>query len=124
MSSCSSLICSRGHIMFPPIPAWESIHPLLVHLPLGLLFITPLLVILGAFPTRAQSGFLLSAFILILVGTIGLWVAVASGKAGEEMAEKIPLAEPVLERHEELAELARNLFSGLAPLYGIFILAQ
>jgi uncharacterized membrane protein len=60
----------------------------------------------------------------MVLGTGGLWLAVASGEAGEDMAERIPAAKAVLERHEDLAELTRNIFTILTPIYAIIVVAQ
>lgn len=105
--------------LFPPIPAWNAVHPVLIHLPLGALPLAGLFVLLAAI-TKSQwsRAFSCSALLLLLIGAGGAMLAVLSGEAASELVEgTIPQAEAVLERHEELAELARTVFAGLAVVY-------
>ena len=100
----------------PPLPAWEGMHPLLVHMPLGILAIAPLLVILAMLGGRWARGLSLAAMVVILAGTIGLVLAVSSGEATEKFADGVPGAGAILDQHEEGAELVRNVFFGVSVL--------
>jgi len=108
--------------LFPPLPSWDASHPIIVHLPLGAFAIVPIFVVL-AIATREQwsKAFSISALVVLLVGVAGAMLAVMSGEAAHEIAEGAsPLAEladPVMEEHEELAELARTVFAVLGVLY-------
>lgn len=101
-------------IALPPIPTWEGLHPLVVHFPIALLLVAPLLVLLGALlaPPRGRP-WLFAALTLLVLGTAGTYLAVASGEATGELAERAPGVSPVLEQHEELAETTRAVFTGL-----------
>ena len=105
--------------LFPPIPAWNAIHPVLIHLPLGALPLAGVFVLLAAIAKGTWSrAFAVSALLLLLVGAGGAMLAVMSGEAASELVEgTVPAAEGVLEQHEELAELARTVFAGLAVVY-------
>ena len=35
-------------IEFPPIPSWDGLHPLIIHFPIVLLLVAPVLVLIGA----------------------------------------------------------------------------
>ena len=35
-------------IQMPPIPSWDGLHPLIIHFPIALLLVAPLLVLVGA----------------------------------------------------------------------------
>ena len=35
-------------IQMPPIPSWDGLHPLIIHFPIALLLVAPLLVLIGA----------------------------------------------------------------------------
>ncbi len=64
---------------------------------------------------------MVSAFVLMLIGTIAAFIAVATGEAAGEFAEKMTNAEAVLENHEELAETTRNIFAALTVIFGAFV---
>ena len=102
--------------MLPPLPAWDASHPLVVHFPIALLLAAPALVVLGLL-LPGQRGWLFAALTVMALGTAGAFLAAATGEAGENAAESIPAAKAVLDRHEDLAELARNLFLGLTALF-------
>lgn len=110
--------------MFPPLPTWPNSHPLIVHFPVALLLVAPVFVALGLLPRRG-TGFSLAALVLLLLGTLGAVVAVMSGEAAHEGGTLPAAAESVMERHEELAELARTVFIALTAGYaGILILPR
>ncbi|MBK8316106.1 MAG: hypothetical protein IPL01_19700 [Acidobacteria bacterium] len=109
--------------MFPPIPAWDSIHPLVVHFPIALLMIAPILVVIGLLWQKQSRGLYIAALVLMVIGTIGAFVAVSSGQAGEGMAEKIAGAEAILHQHEELAETTRTIFAALTLIFAAILFA-
>ena len=106
----------------PPIPPWEALHPAIVHFPIALLLVVPIFVVLALVQRRQRPGLSQAALILLLLGTVGAWVAVQTGEAAEERAEGIPGIEEVLEEHEHGGEDARNYFTGLTLLYAAIVL--
>lgn len=109
--------------MFPPIPGWEGLHPLIIHFPIALLIVAPLLVIIGVLIPRNGRAFIVSAFILMLIGTVGAFLAVSTGEAAGELAEHVNNVDAVLEQHEELAETTQIVFAGLTALFGVIVFA-
>jgi uncharacterized membrane protein len=107
---------------FPPIPEWDSFHPLVVHFPIGLLLLAPVLVVLGLVWKSKSKGFLLSAFVVMLLGTVAAFVAVSTGEAASELVERSDAISRALERHEELAETTRLIFTILTVLFGVLLL--
>ena len=103
--------------IFPPLPTWETAHPVVVHLPIGVLAAVPLIalwaMIAGA--NRRTVGW--AVMLLVLVGTTGTVLAAASGARAQEIANVPGGAAKLLDRHEELGELARNSFLGVAGAY-------
>lgn len=107
--------------MLPPIPAWDAMHPIIVHFPIALLLIAPLLILLGLIFYGQNRTFMISAFVLMALGTIAAVVAVATGSAAGELAERVANVESVLENHEELAETTRNIFLALTVIFGAIV---
>lgn len=98
-------------------------HPLVVHFPIALLLVTPLLILCSAmFPTQ-RTAFGLSALLLMGVGTLGAVVAVATGSAAGELAERSPQVVRALENHEELAESTRMVFVLLTAVFTAIVVA-
>lgn len=105
--------------MLPPIPPWEGFHPIVVHYPIALLTMAPVFLILGAL-WKAQSRAMFLAYVLMLAaGTATAFIATATGEASEHVVQIPGVAEQALERHEDLGELARNLFLALTIVAGI-----
>lgn len=106
----------------PPVPGWNELHPLVIHFPIALLLVTPLFIVVGVI-ANPQKGrpFLIAALVLMLLGTAGTFFAVATGEAAGEIAERTPVVSAVLERHEDLAEMARIVFSVLTFLFAAIL---
>jgi uncharacterized membrane protein len=111
-------------INFPPIPSWDGLHPLIVHFPIALLLIAPLFVLVGALlpPQKGRTWFL-TALVLMAVGTLSIFVAVSTGQAAGELADRNQAVSAVLERHEELAETTRIVFAVLTVIFATIVLA-
>jgi uncharacterized membrane protein len=108
-------------LIIPPVPKWDSLHPLVVHFPIALLLVVPIFVVLGlAFPqkTRAYS---IAALILMALGTVSAWVSVSSGVAAMQLAVTSGDGDQVLKDHAQLAHLTRNVFTGLLVLYALVL---
>lgn len=108
--------------MFPPLPLdWSGLHPLIIHFPIALLLVAPLLLILGVALKNGRRAYLVSALVLMVVGTITTYVAVSTGEAAGELAEGVGSVGAMLERHEELAETSRAVFTVLTLLFAALI---
>jgi uncharacterized membrane protein len=96
----------------PPIPSWSEIHPLIIHFPIVLLLVAPLF-ILAAMVMNPQKSrpLLIVALALMVMGTVSAFVAVSTGKAAAEVAERTLAASAVLERHEDLAHTTEFAFT-------------
>lgn len=108
----------------PPMPPWEGFHVLVVHFPVALLLVAPLLMLLAMFLRRRMPGFGLAAWIVLLLGTIAAWVAVASGQAAFLDTGEMPdAARAVMVQHGDMGEIVRDVFTGLCLAYGAVLLA-
>lgn len=109
-------------MLLPPLPTWDSLHPLVIHFPIALLMTAPIFVVLGLAIPRIGKWFHWSALLLMVLGTVGAWVAVATGEAAGELAQRTPAISEVLERHEELAEMTRTFFTILTLGFAAFLI--
>lgn len=102
----------------PPLPPWEGMHPLVVHFPIALLMVAPLLVLLAAlWPCKAKP-LMVASWIVITIGAGGVLLAAATGEDAKDAV--IGAGEGwygVMRQHARLGEIARNVFIGLWALF-------
>lgn len=106
-------------LQLPMFPGWDGIHPLLIHFPLTLFFLAPVFCLMAAATKAAmRRAFLISTLTLMLFGTISTYGAFAAGQAAATQDMSIE-ALATLERHRQLAELARSSFTLATLLFGL-----
>jgi uncharacterized membrane protein len=105
----------------PPIPSWDGLHPLVVHFPIALLISAPLLVVLGLLFRKDGRGLHLAALLLMVLGTVAAFVAVETGEAAAELADRTPEVMTVIQTHQRLAETTRYIFAGLTAAYALLL---
>lgn len=93
----------------------------MVHFPIGLLLVAPLLVILGLVLRPHERGLFIGAFSMMVVGTIAAWIAVETGEATASMGIVPDEAGPTLTQHAKLAENARTAFTLLTLAFGALV---
>lgn len=105
-------------LQFPPIPSWDALHPLIIHFPIALLLIAPIFIVVGAAlsPSKGRA-YLIAAMVLLLAGTLSIYVAVETGEAAGRLAERGPGTEQVLENHQSMAERTQAVFSVLSVIF-------
>ena len=106
----------------PPIPTWDALHPLIIHFPIGLLFIAPIMIVLGIIFKKHSTCLFVSALILMTIGTIAAYVAVSTGEAAGELADRTPAITEVIQKHNSFAETTRLVFTILTIIYLIILL--
>ena len=110
-------------LQLPPMPTWDAIHPMIIHFPIVLLLLAPFLIVVGAlYPPERGRPILYVALAVMIAGTLGTYIAVASGEAAAQLAERNPEVNAVLEHHEELAEATRIGFSVLTVVFATVLL--
>ena len=113
-------------LQLPPMPTWDSLHPLIIHFPIGLLFLCPLFVAISA-ALRPPKGkpFMIAAVLVLELGTVSLFVATSTGEAAAKLADRGGAVASVLATHEDLATETKVIFTGLcAILVGMFTLSE
>jgi uncharacterized membrane protein len=106
----------------PPIPTWDGLHPLIIHFPIGLLLVAPVLVLIGILmPPKKGRTMLLAAFVLMLLGTISVFIALETGEAAAEIADRTPEINAIIQQHESLAEKTRLTFSILTVAFAAIL---
>ncbi|MEC9373980.1 MAG: DUF2231 domain-containing protein [Planctomycetota bacterium] len=108
--------------LLPPIPAWNAVHPIVVHFPIALLLTAPLLAIAAILIRRHRTGLAAATLITLALGVAAAWLVVLSGEAGEDAAEAVAAASAVLETHEERATITTWIFTGAAAVYALLFL--
>lgn len=104
--------------MFPKIPSWEGMHPLVVHFPVALLLVAPLLVMLGIVLRAHARGLTIGGVVLMALGTAGAWVAILTGEAATELVKHgAPAVLEAIERHRAAAGNVRTVFTVLTLLF-------
>jgi len=106
----------------PPVPNWTELHPLVIHFPIALLLVAPLFIVAGIV-MNPQKGrpFLVTALALMILGTVGTVVAVLTGEAAAEVTHRSAGVSAVLERHQELAEITRDIFGLLSVIFAAIL---
>lgn len=105
-------------IHFPSLPDWNRLHPLIVHFPIALLLVVPVLVVVGGvLPPSKGRPFLTSALIMMVIGAASLFVALETGDAASELLGETTQIRQVLQQHERLAETTCVLFSALTAAF-------
>jgi uncharacterized membrane protein len=95
------------------MPPWNHIHPALVHFPIALLTVAPLLVLLGLLWPGQRRGIHTSALILLVLGIVGLVLALESGQAVERYARATPALLEGVREHELAAQWTTLIFGVL-----------
>ena len=103
--------------MFPPTPDWDALHPLIVHFPIALLFVAPLLIIIGLLLPKTGRSYHIGALVLMVVGVAAAWVAVNTGDAAGKLADRMPPIGAALDRHGELGETTSIVFTVLTVVF-------
>lgn len=107
--------------MFPPVPAWEHAHPIVVHVPLGVVFAAPVLVLLAMCTCKSRLAFAVAALVVLAIGTGGAILASATGEAAGDAVSIPARAVKVFEHHQELAETTRNVLLAITLGYAAMV---
>lgn len=110
-------------MMLSTLPAWELVHPMVIHFPIVLLLIAPLFICIGAaLPPPKGRPFLLSALILLTLGTASLFVTISAGEAAAKVLPKEGQIGELIVTHQDLAFETMGIFVMLLVLFVAILL--
>ena len=107
--------------MLPPWPGWDGLHPLVIHFPVALLLIAPVFLVLSAISARHATGFSVSTLILLAIGTAAAYVAVETGEAAAELADRTEAITAGIMRHQTMADRTVAVFTAITVTYAILL---
>lgn len=99
--------------MQDPLSIWrvELIHPLTVHIPVALLIFGTLFWICSLFLHKRYSFLRPSSRLMLLIGTIGAWIAVYTGTLADGEVARSLCDPTIAKEHERFAFTVGYLFS-------------
>lgn len=105
------------------ISAWASVHPIIIHFPIALLLVAPVFIVIAAAlsPPKGRP-FMVSALILLGLGTASLFVAIPAGEAAAKLVPNYGTTGALVATHQNLAFETRGIFVMLLVLYGTIML--
>jgi uncharacterized membrane protein len=101
------------------LPPWNHIHPAIIHFPIALLTVAPLLVLLGLLWPAQRRGIHASALLLLVLGFAGLILAYESGQAVERFVRATPALLAGVREHELAAQWTLLIFAFLVPAFAM-----
>jgi uncharacterized membrane protein len=94
------------------VPGWKVLYPVVVYLPAALLLIAPVFVVLGlAFKPPKATVFFDSALIIMVLGTVSIFLVLETGEAAAAPAITLPHVKRVLEQYQEIGRATGALFA-------------
>jgi uncharacterized membrane protein len=109
----------------PMIPNWDGLHPLMIHFPIVLFLLAPVFLLFAAF-TRAdrRSTFLSAALLVMVLGSVSVHASFETGLAARARLDRTGEAGTIVERHRELADLARSSLAMATLLFSLTLLIR
>jgi len=101
------------------MPPWNHLHPALVHFPIALLLVAPLLVVAGLLWPAQRRGLHTGALILLGLGAGALLLAFFSGQEVTRYARATAALQAGVREHELAAQRTILLFALIVPAFAV-----
>lgn len=98
----------------PPMPTLAQLHPQVVHFVVALLMVGVVFRLISLTPWFKFTNH--AAAVLLIIGTVAVYVGVKSGEAAHGPVERIPGARAAVVAHEDAAEWLERAFTGVVIL--------
>jgi uncharacterized membrane protein len=105
----------------PSIPGWDGIHPLMVQFTVVLFCVTPVLLLVTLLSRKAWDTWARATLLVMTMGAIASWLAVASGHAAAQLVDKTVLLQHQIAAHEALGVQARNVFTLFTVAFALLV---
>ncbi len=96
-------------VQLPDFWRTEVFHPLSVHFPIGLLFTSFFFKIISL--KYKREVWTMGSLILLLLGTVGLWIAVYTGELADGIVSRQLCDPTVLKEHQNMAYTCSWIFT-------------
>jgi uncharacterized membrane protein len=94
----------------------------MVHFPVALLLAAPVLLVVSLFAPRSWRTWAGASLVVMALGSLAAWLAVASGHAAGQLVDKTPALAAAIAAHEALGVMTLNLFTWLTVLFAVLML--
>lgn len=101
----------------PAVPPFNHLHPAVVHIPIALLAVAPLIFLIGGLWPAQRRGIHTVALFLLALGLLGGLLALATGDAAETFAHRTPELRAAVKDHEQAAQWTVSLFGLLTAAW-------
>lgn len=96
--------------MLPSLPSSEALHPLVVHLPIGVLLVAWLPMVIGLIDYRRRATWFACGTLLLVIGAFGCVIAVTTGEAAQSIVgAPSQIIADAIDEHQSIALRTRNL---------------
>lgn len=109
----------------PPLPNWSALHPLITHIPIALLSLSPIALLAGALTrNKVSKVFLITTLFLLVLGTAMLPVALHTGRTSATAGNLLPEMNSILDEHRALARYTTSAMVTATVLFALTLFTR